>query len=214
MRTILRTLWIAICVVMGLNPPAHAHPHAWIDVQSQVVFNADGKITSIQVNWLLDEGYTIFVINGLSEDIADPLTPAGFNEMAQKVMQNLRPYSFFTQITHNNQAIAIADVANVKASLTKDHRFSLIFSALLEHPVPPEHFSYRIFDPTYYIEVLHIEGKDAITLKNAPKTCTVKLIKPTPDIEDVVRAANLGQTDQADDNLGEVFAERVRLSCP
>ncbi len=73
--------------------------------------------------------------------------------------------------------------------------------------------TYAVYDPTYYVELLHAESDDAIRLEGAPADCAYTLIPPDPDPEMVTFAAGLGQTESAGDGLGILFAERVSLQC-
>src|SRR3546814_16782979 len=64
----LRTVPMAIaCALLGAFPawPATAHPHAWIDVTVQVLFDGSGRVTGLREHWLFDESYTVFAMEGL-----------------------------------------------------------------------------------------------------------------------------------------------------
>jgi ABC-type uncharacterized transport system substrate-binding protein len=72
---------------------------------------------------------------------------------------------------------------------------------------------YSIFDPTYYVEILHAEIKDVIRLIDAPESCKHSLIKPDPNPEMVALAAGLDRNQSAGDTLGAIFADKVLIEC-
>ena len=43
-------------------PSASAHPHSWIDLRSEAVFDDQGRLAALHETWLFDEYYTAFVI--------------------------------------------------------------------------------------------------------------------------------------------------------
>lgn len=60
---------------------AIAHPHVWIDMRSDVVFNEDGLITGLNLSWSFDDGYTQMALDGLDANgdgvySQDELTPS------------------------------------------------------------------------------------------------------------------------------------------
>ncbi|MBO6784440.1 MAG: DUF1007 family protein, partial [Alphaproteobacteria bacterium] len=46
--------------VAGAAQPAHAHPHVWIDLRSQLVFDGDGRMQGLEIDWTFDELYSAF----------------------------------------------------------------------------------------------------------------------------------------------------------
>ena len=50
--------------------PAHAHPHAWIDVKLEILFDTAGNIMGLRETWLFDEFYTEFALQdfGVGKD--------------------------------------------------------------------------------------------------------------------------------------------------
>ena len=72
---------------------------------------------------------------------------------------------------------------------------------------------YMVFDPTYYIEMLHAEGGGAIQLSGAGADCKYVLTPPNPDPNAVGLAASLDKTQSAGNELGQLFAERVTIRC-
>ena len=48
--------------------PARAHPHAWIDLKTTVLFDDQGRVTGLRQRWVFDEVYSMFAIDGFDND--------------------------------------------------------------------------------------------------------------------------------------------------
>ena len=45
--------------------PASAHPHVWIEMRSDLVFNDQGQVTAMNLEWTFDDGYAQMALAGL-----------------------------------------------------------------------------------------------------------------------------------------------------
>ena len=62
---------IAILIVgwaMSVAKPSNAHPHAWIDLWIEVVFDSTGAITGLRETWLFDDFYSVYATGGMDLD--------------------------------------------------------------------------------------------------------------------------------------------------
>ena len=74
--------------------------------------------------------------------------------------------------------------------------------------------SYAIFDPSYYIEILHDNKAPALSIDDTMKDrCSARIIPPTPPEDMSMMALSMDKTQTADFALGEFFAEWVTLKC-
>ncbi|MBN2752994.1 MAG: DUF1007 family protein [Rhodospirillaceae bacterium] len=206
------TLVASILAACAVASPARAHPHSWIDLRVSVLFDDEGRITGLHENWLFDEAYTTFILDHFAKGKKHALKAAEFRAIAAKIMTNLKPYHYFTKASDGGKELVVATI-EVPEATVQGERFDLSFTIKLQSPTKEGHFAYEIFDPTYYIELLHAEGDGAIRLMNAPSGCTHHLIKPNPSMDAVVRAAGLDPSQTTDTKLGELFAERVTITC-
>lgn len=198
---------------MALWPWAgQTHPHAWIDVRSTVVLAPDGKIAAVKEQWLFDELYTAAVMEGMAEDSATG--QATVEDFATEVMGNLRPYDYFTKITVDGAATPLGQATQYAGAMQKG-RLQLSFTAPLPSPVDPasHHVRYSIYDPTYFIQMMHLPGQPPSIEGTAQTACRLIVIPPTPTPEDIARAYALDRGAQADDTLGDLFAEKVDVQC-
>lgn len=203
-----------ILAAMAIAQPARAHPHSWIDVSVAVAFDGDGRIAGLGETWLFDEIYTAYIVESFVKAQGFPKSGAGLKPIAERIMKNLAEYAYFTHAHADGKALEIAAVRNADATM-KGRRLELRFHVDFRTPASAAKVSYAIYDPTYYIEMLHAESADAVRFLQAPAGCAHRLIRPTPSVEAITLAASLDATQTAaSDTLGELFAERVEISCP
>lgn len=196
----------------AIASPAAAHPHAWIDLRSTVILDEEGRVVGIEQEWLFDEFYTAFALEDLGAD--DNALNERLRELASANLTNLQPYDYFTEVRAGEGKVRLGTVAEFETEL-RAGRLWLRFVLPLESPVDPRtnELSFAIFDPTYYIEMLHLED-DVIAFRGGASTeCTGRIIPPDPPAEAVMLAAALDQNMEADETLGALFAETVVIAC-
>lgn len=196
--------------------PATAHPHSWIDLRSEAVFDGEGRLAALHETWLFDEYYTTFVFEHAmkGKNSKGKPTQADIDTLTRKNIKNLTPYGYFTRIHADGNILATSPAEEVNAALL-GNRLEMRFTLTLASPQPVMGHAvfYAIFDPTYFIEMLHAETPGAIRLTGAPENCSHTVTPPSPTVEDVIRASKLDPTQSAGDTLGEVFAEKVEIVC-
>lgn len=190
-------LWLA-----GMGG-AQAHPHAWIDVSVEVLFDPAGKVTALREHWLFDEFYTADTVQKGERQKMELLTT--------RILRNLKEYGYFTRVQAGGRAIALKEPTE-RAARLDGQRLLMTFQVPLAEPVAAP-LSYSVFDPTYYIEMLHAESPDAVRLVGAPAGCRSELLPAKPDGKAVALASALDRTQSGGDGLGALFAETVEVRC-
>ena len=185
---------------------AAAHPHAWIDVSVEVLFDPSGRVTGLRESWLFDEFYTA--------ETAQKGEQQKMDSVIARILHNLKDWGYFTRVRLGGRDIAIA-VPTEKSARMEGHRLQMTFVAPLVEAVSPRGgaLTYSVFDPTYFIEMLHAEKKDAVRLVGAPPGCRFDLRPAKPDPKAVAAAAALDRTQSGGDGLGAQFAEKVEIRC-
>jgi ABC-type uncharacterized transport system substrate-binding protein len=100
-------------------------------------------------------------------------------------------------------------------SYLEGDRLVIEFVVPLAEPVDPtaQSFSYAVYDPTYYIEIFHVDPQSFGAEGPLPSDCALVLEEPNPNPEMVSFAASLDQAETGGDGLGAFFAEQVHLRC-
>ncbi len=194
---------------------AFAHPHSWIDLETTLLFDDKGQITGLWVGWLFDDFYSAYTLEETARNKDGGFDQNALNDLAERNLKNLEEYSYFTFIRADQKQQSYKTVTDYK-TFVDGNRLWMEFSVMLETPLDPKthKIDYAVYDPTYYVEVLHAIDGDPIQMVGNTKGCGYQLKTPEPPKELSLMAAALDQTESAGDGIGVSFAERVVLSCP
>jgi ABC-type uncharacterized transport system substrate-binding protein len=199
-----------LCVAAGY---AQAHPHAWIDLRVSVVFNEQGQVTALRQAWLIDPFYSLVLMEEMAEDAVGDTLDEKMADIGNRMITNLGPYDYFTEIYHGDTRIRGATASEHRLDRNRG-RLELSFTLNLPVPLSPAEatFTYAVFDPSYYIEILH-DPDGAVALEGASERCGLRIEPPRPDPALVARAAALDANQTAEPGLGRHFTERAEVTC-
>ncbi|MDN3556639.1 DUF1007 family protein [Halomonas maura] len=213
-----RLLALALACALALWPlPSPAHPHGWVDVSVRVQLDDRGRVEALQQRWRLDPLYSQLLLEELRAAQGKAPMEARLDRLGVEIRQQLSPQHYFTHVTRNGEAVALGEV-NDFTTLARDGRVVLMFRLPLAEPLPlgQAAMHYRIYDPTYYIEVLHEadgETPRADALRVTGADCATRIIAADPDPVQVAEAARLDRGERAPEGLGRFFAETGEVRC-
>ncbi|NWG46131.1 MAG: DUF1007 family protein [Alphaproteobacteria bacterium] len=213
-RLIAGTLvWLGLAIWDGARP-AQAHPHSWIDLEVSVLFDGEGRATGLRQIWLFDEYYSAFALEGFDRDGDGAPDQALVEGLITEMVGNLADYQYFTEATLGGEAVALGRALPQGACLTENRlEMTVEVPFATPQPVAGRPLRYAVYDPTYYIEILHSDGPASIRLEAAPAGCAATLEEPAPPPEFETLAAALDRNQTAGDTLGQHFAEWVNIAC-
>lgn len=204
----------ALGTALALATPASAHPHVWIDMTVSSVFNDKGELAGFTHIWAFDEFYTVFQLEGF--DLSEGNVPDAdlLADYAVAMTDSIADFGYLMRIEGKEGRLSVS-ARDESARLRPDQRLELTFTVDLDKPVDTVDWpvSYSVFDPEYYIEMLHEKGTGVLMTGAPPATCTSDLHRPTPTFEMISLAAALDRMDQGPGTLGEAFAEVVTIDC-
>ncbi len=205
--------WFLFLFALTSPGAGTAHPHAWIDLRVSLAFDASQTLPTMRQEWAFDPSYSHLLLEEIDHRKPGLSLEDALQMVAARLMENLRGYDYFTEFLVGADRLEIPDAAAAEL-VWEGQRLILRFELPLADVRPNAEpvFSYRVYDPSYWIEVLH-DPNDVIHLKGG-EHCEHRLQAPRPDPTLVAYAATLDRNQRATiENLGARFAETVLIQC-
>ena len=205
--------WFLFLFALTSPGAGTAHPHAWIDLRVSLAFDASQTLPTMRQEWAFDPSYSHLLLEEIDHRKPGLSLEDALQMVAARLMENLRGYDYFTEFLAGADRLEIPDAAAAEL-VWEGQRLILRFELPLADVRPNAEpvFSYRVYDPSYWIEVLH-DPNDVIHLKGG-EHCEHRLQAPRPDPTLVAYAATLDRNQRATiENLGARFAETVLIQC-
>ena len=202
----------SVLLVLALCRSVVSHPHMWIDLKSEIVFNKESNIAGIYQEWLFDDFYSVALLEDAAQH-PDGVEQGLRTEISQ-ILAGLHSWNYFTQIMVGTNEVQAKQVQQFETEL-RGNRVWLSFTTQLETPASPttEAFSYSIFDPTYYIEMYHFDDAIVAFRGSPSKGCKSEIQQADPSSEAIALSQSPVLDAQPDVSVGELFAETVAVVC-
>ena len=177
LRPLLRSFWpalviLAVGVGLGFSPNAQAHPHEWIDLRVRLIFDDDRRLTAMEQSWMFDPFFSAYVLDELTDQRPDRAAIAAKAEaLGPEMVGNLAKHGFLNDWHFDGEPVTELSGSFVGTRVTRD-QLELTFRLDLDQPLElrGSRFEYSVFDPTYYIEILHAR-RHLPELRGAPRGC-------------------------------------------
>jgi len=211
-----KTLWLAALLgtLSATTDIANAHPHVWIEAKSQLVLNAEGKVSAITIEWQFDEYYTASAIQGLDTNKNGKYEPKELQALAAENIEALKEFSYFTKIKANGKPIKSGAVTAFRSEHKKG-LLHLIFTLPLNTPINVRHtaLTFLMYDPSFYISVLPTV-KASVTLPEALlKNCKYEVKKSQAETEGDQDTEKLIKRMASPEGLGMQYAQPIVITC-
>jgi len=169
----------AFAVVLAATAPAVAHPHVWVTVKSEVLFDKQGKVAAIGQHWTFDDMYSAFVTTGIGVS-GKPATPEQLLPVAKVNVDSLAEFDYFTVAKDGHGKVEFAKPTEYSMTESDKLLATLNFTLPLATPTSAgKAFSFQVFDPTFFVDFT-FDKDNPIALVDAPKGCSVSNLKPPP----------------------------------
>jgi ABC-type uncharacterized transport system substrate-binding protein len=189
---------------------AHAHPHVWVTMTSQLVYAPDGTVTGIRHSWAFDDMYSAFATEGLEQKQKGVFTREELAPLADVNVTSLKEFDFFTYAKVDGKKVPLADPVDYWLDF-KDEVLTLHFTLPLKSPVKAQNLEVEVYDPTYFVDFGFAE-KSPVSLVGAPAQCKLSFNKP----QDASTPSTLPADESmfASGNWGAQFANKISVKCP
>jgi ABC-type uncharacterized transport system substrate-binding protein len=203
----------------GWGGPTLAHPHACFVTRSDVVFDDEGRIAAINVEWVLDPWYSEMAVEGLDTNNDGYYSAGELRPLARENIIALKDYNYFVYARSDGQPVDYAEVSQYGMIYTNG-TLMMHFTVPLAEPLDPfaTQFVYRIYDPSFFIAIDFAEDKPLAALGTPPEPCTIELRAPPTGAEIEAtremlaeKAAEWQPMEEVD--FGAMFAQPVAVVC-
>jgi ABC-type uncharacterized transport system substrate-binding protein len=200
----------AACVVAAFVSPARAHPHVWVTVTSQVIYDAKGVATGVRHAWKFDDMYSAFALEGLPQKTKGVFTREELASLAEVNITTLKESDFFTYAKASGKDLAFGDASDYWLDY-KDEVLTLNFTLPFKAPQHEKNLTIEVYDPSYFVDFGFAE-KDAVALVGAPAQCKAALERPKE--MSFEQGKQLSESSFMSDNWGQNFASKIAVTCP
>ncbi len=207
-----------VCLCLGATA-ANAHPHVWIANWADVVFNDEGKIIALNIQWKFDENYSAIAIEGLDTDQDGFYSAAELEPLARENIKALADYSYFTYVQVDGKKVEYKPVTEY-GQIHSGKILKMHFQIPLKEPVDPktQTFGFKVYDPSFYIAIEYPEEKPLTAIGAMPKNCKVELSELSSDEKTEETRQMLSTKDQdwqpdPDEEFGAMFAQPAFVVC-
>jgi ABC-type uncharacterized transport system substrate-binding protein len=197
-------------------PRAHAHPHVWVTMTSELLYAPDGSVTGVRHAWTFDDMFSAFATQGLEQKTKGEYTRAELQPLAKVNVDSLQEYAYFTYFKVNGKLQKNALLDPVDYYLEYDPKetvLTLHFTLPFKAPLKAKAFDVEVYDPEFFIDFAFTE-KNEVKLVNAPAQCSVSVAKPRDDFFSAAVRLDKSMAWEANAGMGANFANRVTVTCP
>ncbi|MFP4539079.1 MAG: DUF1007 family protein [Dichotomicrobium sp.] len=212
-----RVLIFSALAASLLTPgPARAHPHVWVTVQTTVLFDNAGAITGFRHEWVFDEYYTAFALQGMDKNGDGEYSDAELEPLAKTNVESLSEFDYFTFAELGDDPVPRSDPVDYRL-VYSDDLLTLRFTLPLAEPVPAEdagRFSFKVYDPTYFVAFSLSDNEPIKLAGTAPGGCETTIADaPMAKAETQSLSEAFFENLDASGDWGAQFAREIALRC-
>ena len=208
---ILYTLALVFLALPLAATAARAHPHVYVTMKSEIVYDAQGQMTGIRHHWTFDDMFSTYATQGLESKEKGKFSREELQPLAEVNVTSLKEFDFFTQGKMNGQKAEFEQPVDYFLE-QKDDLLTLHFTLPLKKPAATKNIDLEIYDPLYFVAFEFAE-KEPITLKGAPATCKISTVKLGDDKEPKTLNESIFARPDPNNPFGAQFANKIAVKC-
>lgn len=195
-----------------------AHPHVFIESETELLLNTDYKISGFRHRWKFDNGYAAFALVGMDVDKDGKYSKLELAPLAKENIESLNQFDFFTYGSQGKTKLNFDNPINAELTYENDELI-LEFTLPLKQPVKilanPVKFS--IYDPQFFIAFMEPKNKSGVSFsKGTSSQCMIEKKRAGSDQTALIEQ-KLGQapdpTNEENKGAGALFAPTFTVSC-
>ncbi len=197
--------------------PAAAHPHVWIDMQTDLVTGADNTLSAVTVTWTFDEFYTAYAVEEFKKQPDGTFAAKDLDSLLDINLENLKEWNYFIEIKQGGKPLPLGAAKPGGSSYdAKLGRLTVTFTVPLAKPAAPRLDApvlLRIYDPSYYISIDYTKRSPIHLTGDSVQACqfSANVLDARSVWAGLPASAFTGADSGA--GLGSSFAATVTLTC-
>ncbi|MCC5957496.1 MAG: DUF1007 family protein [Natronohydrobacter sp.] len=217
MRHLLIPVVLSCASFMAL--PARAHPHIFVDVGLELVFDEAGQAEGVWISWTYDPFFSMLLVSdmGLDADFTGTISDEEREALHGFDMNwTVEEYHGDTHVTQNGQPLALSGPVEWESDYRDGQLHSRHLRHLIDRPDPAREWVVVVYDPTYYT-AYGLIGMPRITGRT---DCTARVFEPDWEAAGAQLEAALDEVLGAGGDIeadfpmvGALFSEEVRVLC-
>ena len=211
-------LLVAVIGMVGVSAQAVAHPHVFVEVNGELLFDEAGRIKAVGNVWQFDEAFSAFAVEGLDLNQNGKYDADELQPLAKINVESLADFAYFTFLTIDDKEQAF--LPPQQYWLEHDGtRLTLFFTLPLDLPAAVgRETTLEIFDPEYFV-AFEFPGEEPLRLVDAPSGCTATYHPPKGLEADAMAVLNALPMDQRElppdlQALADDLADMFTIDCP
>ena len=208
-----------IASLAAASGPAAAHPHVWIAMRADVVYNDQGQVTALNLTWTLADAYAQMALDGLDTNGDGVYSPSEIEPLTKENIASLKDYDYFTVMRFNGEKQALGEVTEFGQIWSND-KLQLHLQVPLKTPVDPTkgEFVAKVYDPDFFIAIDYVKDEPVTVIGAMPKSCDL-VVKPVPTDAEVEQTRAMLSTKgpdwkpETEEDFGALFAQPVTIQC-
>lgn len=214
-----KVLILASMVSVMTMSDALAHPHVWITMRSDVIFNEAREVTGIGVEWTFDDGYTGMALDGLDANGDGVYSQSELAPLTAENLTSLKEYNYFIAARVNGEIVPIKDAVE-SGQIYRDGKLSLHFQVPLAAPVDPRksQFLFKIYDPEFFLAMDYVADDPVGIVGTMPEDCRLKVEPVISDqqllaTQEMLSSKGTEWKPENNEDFGGMFAQPAKLLC-
>ena len=190
---------------------ARAHPHVYVTMKSEIVYDGEGRMTGIRHHWTFDDMFSSYATQGLEQKQKGVFTREELQPLAEVNITSMKEFEYFTEGKMNGQKGEFGAPTDYFLEL-KDQLLTLHFTLPLKTPVQTKSVDLEVYDPLYFV-AFEFDEKEPITLKGAPANCKLNTVKLGDSSQSKSLSESVFARPDPNNPFGAQFANKIAVKC-
>jgi ABC-type uncharacterized transport system substrate-binding protein len=208
----------AIAFAIAMPVAAMAHPHVFVNAKTEILFDAQGRMTHVRHVWQFDPAFSAFATQGLDKNGDGKLSERELAPLAKVNVDSLKEYRFFTWLTVGKQQVKFKFPDKYFLRMY-DGLLTLFYQLPLARPTAPgPKMTLEVYDPEYFVAFTFVKD-EPIVLYHAPAGCAAQYHPPHPLNASIMQ--RLAEIPASQHDLPPALADAavglanvIEISCP